>query len=81
MVQGWDHSHALQKAHLRVGILEAMKNLTQFLASTYKENEDFIPGQELAHAVAPADAEGDHSLALDVPESHLDVPEPHQASF
>ena len=36
---------------------------------THKEYEDFIPSQELAHAVALADAEGDHPFALEVPES------------
>ena len=36
---------------------------------THKEYEDFIPSQELAHAVALADAERDHPLALEVPES------------
>ena len=41
----------------------------QYLMKTHKEYEDFIPSQELSHAVALADAERDHPLALEVPES------------
>ena len=65
MVQGGEHSGLLEKAHLWMNIISVKEKHINW---THKEYEDFIPGQELAHAIALSDAKRNHSFTLNKPD-------------
>ena len=65
MVQGGEHSGLLEKTHLSMNIIFIKE---KHIDLTHKEYEDFIPGQELAHAIALSNAKRNHSFTLDKPD-------------